>query len=230
MALLMASIKKTIHNIEAHQHIDANVLMALLMAYMKKTIYNIDGTSTHWSLHLPLLTNTPSKLSFHKLDMLSNPQKNLQWLSSLKFSWSIWKTFCLADSHFRAIMHRTTKTLGGLDVILCSNLFQASPIQDSWILNPILTSWRHLHQAIGKQCEVALTNNKQCVNEQAFLWDPQYNTSQYIDWSRSSLSKLDHFHSSPATCKHTTPFLHKPRQKQAWWISLQQKHMHPSLP
>lgn len=131
--------------------------MALLMAYIGKAAHNIGGTTIHSALHLPLLTNSHATLSSEKLNALSTHYQNLRLVVFEEISLIGAKTFHLADSRLRSIMHKPTKPFGGLDVLLYGDLCQASPVKDNWIFKPS----NEIFQACT-HCFVSTSLNKQC--------------------------------------------------------------------
>lgn len=84
---------------------DAKLPMALLMAYTGKDAHKIGGTTIHSGLHLPLLINMATSLSFNKLAMLSTSYKNLQLIVTNEISLVGARMFYLADSLLQAIMY-----------------------------------------------------------------------------------------------------------------------------
>ena len=124
--------------VQALQHIylrskefDTEKPQILLMAYISKAAYNIGGTTIHLTLHLPIVTKTHTSLSSEKLNVLSEQYKNLSLVSLIGLN-----TFSLADSRLRQILHKCNKPFGGVDVILCGDLFQENAMQRSWIFKP----------------------------------------------------------------------------------------------
>lgn len=110
--------------------------LALIMAYTGKAAFNIAGTTIHSALHLPLITNTQTGLSSEKLNALSIQYRSLKFIVIDEISLVGANTFNLIDTRLRAIMHVPHKPFAGLDVILCGDLFQASPVRDRWLFAP----------------------------------------------------------------------------------------------
>ena len=65
--------------------------------------------------------------------MLSTQYANLKLVIFDEISLIGRNIFNFVDTRLRAIMHNHNKPLGDLDVILCGDLCQASPIRDTWI-------------------------------------------------------------------------------------------------
>lgn len=112
---------------------DTNLPTALLMVYTGKAAFNIGGTTIHSALHMPLLTSLQTMLSAEKLDALSIHYKNLQLAVFDEVSLIGLNRATMADSRLRSIKHIHDKPFGGLDIIMCGDLCQASPVCDNWI-------------------------------------------------------------------------------------------------
>ena len=107
----------------------------LLMAYTGKAAYNIGGLTIHSALHLPIVTKAHTSLSTEKLNILSDRYQNLALVVFDEVSLIGANTFSLADSRLRQILHNHNEPFGGVDVILCGDLCQASPVRDKWIFS-----------------------------------------------------------------------------------------------
>ena len=100
------------------------------MAYTSKAAYNIGGTTIHSTLYLSIVIKTHTSLSSEKLNTLSEQYKNLSLVVFDEVSLIGLNKFSLADSRLRQILHKHNKPFGGVDVILCGDLFQASLVHD----------------------------------------------------------------------------------------------------
>ena len=118
------------HYIQATREIE-HFPTRLIMAYTRKATFNIGGMTIHSALHLPLISNSRQGLSSKKLDLLSTQYNNLKFIVIDEISLVGKETFALVDTRLRSILHTPNKPFGNLDVILCGNLFQASPVRDA---------------------------------------------------------------------------------------------------
>lgn len=129
LLLIQGLLKHYAKNVQT----DIELPLALVMAYIGKAAFNVKGTTIYSALHLPLVTREQTSLSSKKLDTLSAMYKNLQLIVLDEVSLIGFRTFQLIDTRLRSIKHIHDKPFGRVDVIMCGDLFQASPIRDSWI-------------------------------------------------------------------------------------------------
>lgn len=127
---LLLIIQGLLQHYTTSLEIEIQCSLALVMAYTGNTTLNIGGTTIHSALHLPLASNTKTKITFGKLNTLFTHYKNLKFIIIDKILLVRTKTFQIIDSCLRSIMHVPHKPFEGLD-IFCGNLFQASPICDA---------------------------------------------------------------------------------------------------
>ena len=105
----------------------------LVLTYTWKVSYNAGGTTVHSALLMSFNKSHFLPLNKEMLDTLSKLYDELQ-LVFIDEAFLIGSLFLYSiDNQLRNIKHVQTKYFGNLDMILCGDLYQAQPIQDSLI-------------------------------------------------------------------------------------------------
>jgi hypothetical protein len=112
---------------------DAMKQKGLIVAYTRKVAYNAGGTTIHSTFLMPFNKSQFLPLNKEMLDTLSKLYDELQLVFIDEASFIGIRFLYSIDNWLRNIKHVHTKYFGNIDMILCGDLYQAQPIQDSLI-------------------------------------------------------------------------------------------------
>jgi ATP-dependent DNA helicase PIF1 len=107
----------------------------MILAYTSKVSFNINGTTIHFALLILLKkkNNELKSLGDEKCDILIKTYDQLQMLVIDEISLVNNRMLTFIDYRLREIKQIHNKFMGGLDVIMIGDFYQATLVQDLWI-------------------------------------------------------------------------------------------------
>jgi hypothetical protein len=121
------------------KYINPNPLKPKIMklTYRRKTTFNINETTIHFALAIPLNRGINELKSFPN-EKKDNLIKSHGQLCLLIISLIINQMLTFIDQRLRVIKQVHNQFMGGLDVIMTNDFYQAPLVKDSWIFKPKL--------------------------------------------------------------------------------------------
>ncbi len=109
------------------------------MASTSKVAFNIDGLTIHSTLntHVQQSLSSLPNLSLDSLNRFTCWYEQLQLVAIDEISLIGAKMFNVINNRLRSIKHIQNIFLGGVDVIMTCDFYQAPPMKDSWIFQNI---------------------------------------------------------------------------------------------
>ncbi len=109
------------------------------MASTSKVAFNIDGLTIHLTLntHVQQSLSSLPNLSLDSLNRFTCWYEQLQLVAIDEMSLIGAKMFNVINNRLRSIKHIQNIFLGGVDVIMTCDFYQAPPMKDSWIFQNI---------------------------------------------------------------------------------------------
>jgi hypothetical protein len=108
------------------------------LGFTGKAAFNIARSTIHSTLGIPLNKSLLKLggLSDERHDNFAKKYGQLRFLVIDEVSLVGSRMFAMVDRRMRVIMQAHNDFMGGLDVIVIGDLYQAPPVQDRWIFKP----------------------------------------------------------------------------------------------